>query len=556
MASATRILLLTAAVGAAACPDFPVVESTESPPGTTSGTAGSGLITTPTTSGQPPTVTTVDFPLTVGPDPTTAGPDLPGFDEPPWIAELVVEPAVAVEIGPSIVTYKASPDAVEADLLDDGALVATRPAGEAFVFPVTSAPHNNPGSMLRVVVRDAAQQVAYAEKYQPSEVKAPGTPVWTSIDADDGGSDGGGSVALQDDFVVSAGFKLGGDQARMTLRRYDHAGGWLASEDGWSRDHPAWTKSPVLAASNITGSAVAIDGGGSIIAVGNLTDGVDTRVYLARFTPDGDFDWELLGNPGTEGRGVDVTADGTIYVAGAIRTDQNPDRWDLAVWVHGADKVAHGSDVYADPGDELNQRSERGRAVAVLASGRIAVAGTREVQVPGWDEPLTRGVLLLYEGKGKRVGEWSSPGEVRPVDAVLAAVATVDGVALGGHAIDPADPQKRPQILLRWLREDLSETRAPHLEATLGGASCTALGYTIERKLIVGANVQEGDQSDNVWIFAVGGPADPPITYVKYNGPAAAADRIFGLDCRYMCAWSGYQGTALGGQWMTALLRG
>lgn len=561
MPSANRILLVAAAASTLACPDFPVWDTTADcgESGCETTTTTGGLITVPTTTEGPEPATLTDQPLTIGPDGTTHSidTDLPPFDAPPWIADLVVEPPVALEIGPTLVSYKASEDAIEADLLDDGQLVATRPAGEPFVFPVSSAPHNNPGSMLRVVVRDAAHQTAYAERYQPSNVKAPGTAVWTTVEGGGDKASGGGGVALQDDFVVSAGFHLGADQARMTVRRYDEAGEFLASEHGWSSDHPGWTESPTLAASNITGSAVAVDSAGNIVAVGNVADGSDTRMYLARFDPQGLFDWEQVANLGTEGRAVAVMADGTIYVAGAIRTAQNPDRWDLAVWVHGADKVAYGVDIYADPGDKLNLRSERGRAVAVLQSGRVAVAGTREVQAPGWDEPLTRGVVLLYEGKGKRVGEaWSSPGEVLPADAVFAAAATVDGVALCGQALDPADPQQKPQILVRWLREDLSEARKPHLEKSVGPASCTALGYTIEHKLIVGANVRDGDEGDNIWIFALGAAADPPITYLRFNGPASAADRIFGLDCDYMCAWSGYQGTALGGRWMTALLRG
>lgn len=561
-----RILLVAAVVSTLACPDFPAQQTTadcglngctSTSTGTSTGTSTDteGSLTLPTTAGGP-TATSTDIPMTIGPEitSTSAAPDLPAFDPPPWIADLAVKPGAAAEIGPSIVTYTASDDVVQAELFDDGELVATGIAGEAFIFPVSSAPHNNPGSWLRVVVHDAANQTAYDEVYQPSAVKAPGSEVWTTIEADSGKSSGGGGVALHGDDVVSAGFQLIDAQARMTVRRYDQAGKWSASEQGWSHDHPGWTESPTLAGSSITGSAVAVDPAGNIVAIGNVADGADTRMYLVRFDAKGNYDWEVLGNLGTEARGVAVTADGTAYVAGAIRTGKNPDRWDLAVWVYGPDKVAYGVDVYADPEDKLQQRSERGRAVAVLGSGRVAVAGTREVLAQDWAEPQTRGVMLLYEGKGKRVGAvWSSPGEVQGIDAVLAAVATADGVALCGYAIDPADPQQKPQILLRWLREDLSEVRKPHLEKTLGAARCTALGYTIEHKLIVGANVQDGDEGDNIWIYAVD---EPPITYLKYNGPADAADRIFGMDCEYMCAWTGYQGTALGGQWLTGLLRG
>lgn len=549
MAYAIRILLLTAAT-TSACPDWPewVGEDCAAAGCTSTTTITSGLSTVPTTTLGPESIAT-----STG----EPGPDLPpAFDEPPWISELAVDPPTALEIGPAIVTYKASADVVGAQLLDDGVLIATGAAGEPFVFPVTSALHNNPGSTLRVVVHDAAEQTAFAEIFQPSAVKDPGTAVWITVGPDDGEASGGGDVALQGPFVVSTGFRISNNQTRMALRRYDQTGMWLAAKDGWSRDHPDWTQIPTLVAANITGTAVAVDAGQNIIAVGNAEVAGGTRMYLARFDPEGALDWEVLDEDGTEGRGVDVTADGTIYVAGASLTAKNPDRWDLAVWVYDADKAAHGADLYADPADKLNQRSERGRAVTVLGSGRIAVAGTVEVVVEDWAKPVTRSMVLLYEGKGMRVGApWISPGEVRLVDAALAVVATEDGLALGGYAQDPA-PQSKSQILLRWLHEDFSEAHAPRLEQTLGAASCTTLGYTIEGKLIVGARVEEGDQSDNIWIYAVDGPRDPPVTYVKHNGPKNGADIVFGIDCDYMCAWSGYEGPGGGFLWLTGLLRG
>jgi hypothetical protein len=86
-----------------------------------------------------------------------------------------------------------------------------------------------------------------------------------------------------------------------------------------------------------------------------------------------------------------------------VRTGVGPERWDLAVWVYGPDKQAHGQDIYNDPDDKLKQRSERGRAVAVLPGGRVVVAGTREIYV---DDTIPArslgGVALVYEGKGKR----------------------------------------------------------------------------------------------------------------------------------------------------------
>jgi hypothetical protein len=50
---------------------------------------------------------------------------------------------------------------------------------------------------------------------------------------------------------------------------------------------------------------------------------------------------------------------------------------------------------------------------------------------------VPRGVALVYEGKGKRIGEWTSPGDKMFRDEILAAVATDTGVALCGYAKDP-----------------------------------------------------------------------------------------------------------------------
>mgnify|MGYP000019270480 CR=1 FL=1 len=77
-----------------------------------------------------------------------------------------------------------------------------------------------------------------------------------------------------------------------------------------------------------------------------------------------------------------VQPDGTIWVAGAVRTVDVPERWDLATWVYGPDKQAHGEATYNDPSDFQQKRSERAHAVAVLPGGRVVIAGTREVVVP------------------------------------------------------------------------------------------------------------------------------------------------------------------------------
>ena len=272
---------------------------------------------------------------------------------------------------------------------------------------------------------DQAGQAASASLYQASTVKDPGTEKWTTIEPNDGAFSTAGAVALQGDYVLAAGVHYKNPQVIGTLRRYDQGGQWLASDVGWSKAHTAWTKLAWLKTNSFGPTGVAVDAEQNIILVGIGFDNGQPRTYVARFHPDGVLDWELASPAGTEARGVGVQPDGTIYVAGARRTNVNPERWDMEVSVYGPDKTAYGPIAYKDPDDKWNDRSERGRAVAVLKSGRVVIVGTREIVNP--NDPnakfILRGVALLFEGKGKHVGEeWTSSGDKLLYDAIMADV--------------------------------------------------------------------------------------------------------------------------------------
>ncbi len=238
----------------------------------------------------------------------------------------------------------------------------------------------------------------------------------------------------------------------------------------------------------------------------------------------------------------------------------NPDTWDMETSVFGPDKTAYGPFVHSDPEDENNNRSERGRAVAVLKNGNVAIGGTREINDP--NDPnhpwITRGVLLLFEGKGKLVGDtWTSSGDKMIFDAILAAVATEDGVATCGYTeADPNDPGSKKQILIRWHSEDLQEVKAARLEATVGAAVCNALGYNLEGATIVGAQVYVNGQSNSQWIFAVEDAASLRVDYRKHNGEGNGDDRVQALVCGYKCAWSGAETVDGDIQWIVGLFRG
>ena len=508
--------------------------------GTGSGGATGGATEAGTTTASGETSGTVEQPV----------------DPPPTIADLVCDPEVADEVGPTVCTYIASADAVTADLLDDGEVISSGPASGSVIFPVTSGPNNNPGSLITVTVRDQAGQTASASVYQASTVKDPGTAKWTTLEPNDGAFSTAGAVALQGNYVVAAGAHYKNSQVIGTLRRYDQGGQWLGSDVGWSKSHTDWTAYPWLKTGNFGATGLAVDAEQNIVLVGIAFQDGQPRSYIARFDPNGVFQWEIAGLVGTEARGVGVQPDGTIYVAGAKRTGINPERWDMEISVYGADKIAYGPIAYSDPGDEFNGRSERGRAVIVLKSGRVVIAGTREIVDPNDKKKvITRGMTLLFEGKGKRVGDgWTSTGDKLKHDAILAGAATKDGFATCGYG--KAAPNEITQILIRWHGEDLQEIKAPRLETTQGAAVCNALGYNMEGATIVGAHVNVVGENDNQWIFAVRDAADLRVDYLKHNGASNGPDRVQALDCEYLCAWAGVESVDGAVQWIAGLFRG
>ncbi|MCY0994703.1 hypothetical protein OV203_46690 [Nannocystis sp. ILAH1] len=477
------------------------------------------------------------------------------MDDPPWVTELACDPQEATEVGPTVVTYTASPDAVEAELLDDGVVIATAPAGEPFVFPVIGSATNNPGSLLTVRVRDLGGQTAEASIFQPSVVGPPGEEIWKTIEQNDGEQSMGAGVAQLDGLALSAGVVLENLQVFGILRRFDKAGKWFGVPGAWSKPHTTWTGIETLKPASLGPSALAVDPDGFIVLAGTAIMLGEPRMYVARFTADGALVWELLHNPGTEARGVGVTLDGTIYVTGAILTGKMPEKWDMATWVYGPDKTAHGVDVFREELlDPTNTFSERGRGVAVLQDGRVAVVGTRQVGDPNDPNvPFSRGVVLIYDSLTIRVGEWSSAGTLAPHDALLAVVATDDGLAACGYVQEELD--QKTQLVVRWFDDALQE-QAPRVEATTYASTCNAVGFTREGRTIVGGSLVEANLGANAWIFAVEDGASPLIQYLKLDGPTQGNDHVTALACDYACAWTGSLQVGNQFQWITGMFRG
>ena len=287
-----------------------------------------------------------------------------------------------------------------------------------------------------------------------------------------------------------------------------------------------------------------------------LIDG-EQQMYVARFHADGSLDWETRGELGSGARGVGVKPDGKIFITGSQRTSNNPPAFDMRVWVYDADGTAHGYVGYKDFDDLENTRDEFGRAVVVLADGRVVVAGMGETIDPNDQTEVVRGVALLLVGKGDLVDTWVSPGDTMNHDAILAAVATSDGFATCGYAQDELSGKK--QILVRWHDMALGPIGLPRLEITPGDGVCNALGYTLEGDTIVGATVDETwkGQGENAWIYAVQDESSLLKKYLVRNGLSNGNDHILGLQCDYMCTWAGTeQSEDSTMQWIVGMIRG
>jgi len=528
-----------------ACDDGP---ATAAQPGSTSSSSGEtgGGGTVPTTGA--PATTTTDGATSTGEQPETTG---ESEDPPPWVSDVACDPPIAKEVGPTHVSYVTSDDAVEAELLREGVVIDTRPVGEPLVFAITGV-KNNPGSALTVRVRDVGGQTAESPPvYQPSEVP-PAGEIWQTLEPNDGEHSMGGGAAIQDGHALAAGVLYQAGQLVGTLRRYDDSGKWKPPADGWSKSHPTWTTSDELKAGSLGPSALAVDSDGAIILAATVFHTLEPRMYVARFHPNGDRHWEVLENEGTEARGVGVQLDGTIHVTGARRTSKVPERWDMVTWTYSADKTAHGFDVFSDPTDYEKTRSERGHGVARLKDGRIVVVGTREFRDLDYNV-YPRGVALLYEAKGIRVGEWTAPADKGLVNTLNAVAATDDGFVACGYA--QADPNSKAQLLVRWLDANLTEIKTPRLETTPGASVCNAVGYSRDGLTLVGGSVVETGFGANAWIFAVKDASDPAVEYLKLDGPTNGEDRVNALYCDYACAWTGSLQVGNAFQWITGMIR-
>ena len=103
---------------------------------------------------------------------------------------------------------------------------------------------------------------------------------------------------------------------------------------------------------------------------------------------------------------------------------------------------------------------------------------------------------------------------------------------------------------------DLEDVKAPRLELTPGTAACNALGYNRDGALVIGAEVRNDPQGNDMWIFAASDAASPLVHYLKRNGADNGNDRVVGLYCDYMCGWVGAETVDGASQWIAGMIRG
>ena len=255
----------------------------------------------------------------------------------------------------------------------NGADIGSALAGDAAGFMV---------ALGRQTVTQGEPGVGWISKCTPN-----GQVVWAFTDP----TFAGGDVALagdNGDFVVVGVIKQGGNNNAL-VRKYADGGVEL------------WTEFHAGAANNTDfASGVAVDGAGNILVVGReFVDLEGFNIWVQQYAADGTPGWSETLDGGFAGidwaNAVAFDDAGEAVVVGRIETGSgHSDAWLRKYTTDGAEVWTQ---TYAG---ELGQ-SDEAVAVAIAATGEIAVAGTTEVagqerdifvnkRSPGGDELWTR----------------------------------------------------------------------------------------------------------------------------------------------------------------------
>ncbi len=533
MSMSRRSLALLSLVGMSACPDAPSYDDFPGlPPPTTSGTTvdsepapTSGVSDTDdeqSTEDEPgPTSTTGEDVTTTSGDTTAVVP----MDGPPTIDLLPLNIDAA---GPLRLEVVLSADVTEYELFQGEMSLGTfSPNDPTFEFPVTSQIQCKALGSFRAVAHDAER--LEAEDSEPLDCSLPtsGSEALNQPLPGKTVSRVHAVAALDDGYVVA-----GEMDDRLTVWRL---GPDLEVLGGWPRGLANWTAIGELKNLPSSATAVVVDAAQSnnILVAGHTVKGGAKVYYVARLTQSGSLRGEDQGLPHEEAAGLVVTPEGAVVVAGAVKTSNVP-KFDWRVWGYSElteRKVEPWSDTLPlGPGekpDEMNLRSERARAAAVLPTGEILVVGEREFFAVMAKEPFTRVSWQRYTSTGQRVGPlFTSTKDPSAHDAANAVVVLpVDEFAITGWTRKTlADP---PRMLSWHFAGDV-----PMEYKIEPGVTAEGKGIARDRvgNLVVAAELRANNQSD-AWAFAISDWSGGQHWTTAPHGEPGPADAYHAVAC-------------------------
>ncbi|MCL4233656.1 MAG: Ig-like domain-containing protein [Deltaproteobacteria bacterium] len=189
-----------------------------------------------------------------------------------------------------------------------------------------------------------------------------------SWDGGDALDDGIRAVTVdRDGNVIAAGFTtITGESENVLVRKFDPDGAEI-----WTRTY----NNPDVGI-NEQAYGVDVDADGNIYVTGHETVGAaDTDIWVRKYDPDGEILWTESwgGGADSQDRGNDVAVgpNGEIYVVGfVISTATSAD-----IFIRRMDP-ADGSEIWTDTVDVDNGSTEEANAVAVDSAGNVYVAGS------------------------------------------------------------------------------------------------------------------------------------------------------------------------------------
>lgn len=516
---------------------------------TGTGSTSTGEPGTPTTSGAGaggPVVQTV-----TGEESTIAGSDSSSVadttsssgapvNEPPTIESFAADPPHLEEAGASQIKLAASPDVVVARLSLNGEQIFEGPPENfPFAYEALSAKYNFP-HLFGIEVEDAEGLKATDTAELTVQLPQPGAEKCMFKDSGAQASEIS-ALAYTRKAIYAVGRRDTGAGLKLTA--------WALDPDhcevvlpGWPKSIANWTGDPDLGDLASSGAAVAIDEDDNLAIGGNLSVDGETQPYVTLLTSDGARLWEKTGSTGDELAGLAAFTEqfsNRLVGVGWRRTSKNPVRTDAMVWTYQAfgESVTVASQALKAPflpdeePDDLNQRSERARAVLVKG-GAAFIVGEREFE-DGDKIASHRTFMAKLHPLGSIEPLWTSWGVHAVNDAARSLAVCGEHLISGGWDRDEA-PDAKQEPLILWFGADgsFADARPDALKWTqTNGIACDR-----EAKIVSGGARLSGD--GDAQVFTVPGKVGPRTWYEQ---GVASQDAVGAVACdpRGFCAVGG-----------------